>query len=211
MSDGQVRVELGCGARKMPGTIGLDVVALLGVDVIADMERGLPFRDNSIDELHAYHVLEHIDDLLGLVVEIWRVLRGGGRLHLKVPHAASPVNAWKDPTHRHALSIATFAYFDDTYYDGAVFSYYSPARFRIEHARLRFSAKGTPAPVPAPVQGRRMPLPEPHAIRVARRFFNPIFDALANRSRETQYACERFWGPIVGIEEVDLTLRALKD
>ncbi len=48
------------------------------------------------------------------------------------------------------------------------------------------------------------------AIRAARRFVNPIFDVLANRSRAAQYICERFWGPIVGIEEVDLTLRALK-
>jgi SAM-dependent methyltransferase len=205
-----VRVELGCGTRKIPGTVGLDIVTLPGVDLVADMERGLPFRDGSVDELHAYHVLEHVDDFLGVMGEIWRVLRDGGRAHLKVPHAASSFMTWKDPTHRRALSIATFAYFDDTYFDGAAFSYYSPARFRIERAKLRFSAKGTPAPLPPPEPGRKMPLPEPHAIRVARRFVNPIFDVLANRSRQAQYNCERFWGPIVGIEEVDLVLRAIK-
>jgi hypothetical protein len=43
-----------------------------------------------------------------------------------------------------------------------------------------------------------------------RRFLNPVFDAVANKSRSYQYACERFWGPIVGIEEAVLTMRAIK-
>ena len=130
-------VDLGCGNRKFAGSIGMDIVAVPGVvDVIADMSRGLPFRDNSLDGLYAYHVLEHVDDFLGLMGEIWRVCRHGGRVRVKIPHASSPYILWKDPTHKRGLSIATFAYFDDTYFDGAAFSYYSPARFRIERARL---------------------------------------------------------------------------
>ena len=38
-----------------------------------------------------------------------------------------------------------------------------------------------------------------------------MFDVFANRGRRWQYVCERFWGPIVGIEEADLVLRAQKD
>jgi hypothetical protein len=34
---------------------------------------------------------------------------------------------------------------------------------------------------------------------------------MANRSRKSQYLCERFWGPLIGIEEAVLVLRALKD
>jgi hypothetical protein len=33
---------------------------------------------------------------------------------------------------------------------------------------------------------------------------------MANKNRDFQYACERFWGPLVGIEEVVVTLRAIK-
>jgi hypothetical protein len=103
---------------------------------------------------------------------------------------------WKDPTHRRGLSIATFAYFDDTYFDGIAFSYYSPARFRIEKAKLNFTLtdrKVTPDLSPM------------------RRILNPMLEAVANRSRGWQYAAERFWGPIVGIEEAVLTLRAIKE
>ncbi len=203
-------VEIGCGARKIEGAVGIDLVRIPGVDIVADIERGLPLRSDSVDVLHAYHVLEHVDDFIALMGEVWRVLRDGGHAHVRVPHAASTYMTWKDPTHRRGLEIATFTYFDDTYFDGKAFSYYSPARFRIETARLMFSAKGTPAPMPAAAPGVTMPLPEPRAIRFARKFINPIFDAAANHNRATQYACERFWGPIVGVEEIHLLLRAIK-
>jgi SAM-dependent methyltransferase len=188
-------VDLGCGARKMQGAIGMDIVPVAGVDVVASMERGLPFKDNSLDGVYAYHVLEHMDDFLAIMGEIWRVCRDGAIVRIKVPHASSTYMTWKDPMHRRGLFIATFAYFDDTYFDGNAFAYYSPARFRIEKAKLNFTLtdrKVTPDLSPM------------------RRLLNPIFETIANRSRGWQYACERFWGPIVGIEEAVLTLRAIK-
>jgi SAM-dependent methyltransferase len=206
----RVIVDVGCGNRKMPAAIGIDIVRIPGVDVLGDLDRGLPLRTSSVDELHAYHLLEHVDDFSASMGEVWRVLKPDGRAHIKAPHAASPYMTWKDPTHRRGLSIATFAYFDDTYFDGAVFKYYSPARFRIERARLCFTATGPPVDMPLPPDGRPLPLVEPHAITVARRVANPLFHALANRGRKWQYACERFWGPLAGIEEVHVVLRAIK-
>jgi SAM-dependent methyltransferase len=189
-------VDLGCGSRKMAGTFGMDIVPVPGVDIVADMSRGLPFRDNSLDGLYAYHVLEHLDDFPAAVGEIWRVLRHGGRAFVKAPHACSTFMTWKDPTHKRGLSIATFAYFDDSYFDGAAFGYYSSARFRIERPRLNFT-----------LTDRRE---DPASYKRPRRFLNMVFDAMANKNRSYQYACERFWGPLVGIEEVVLTLRAIK-
>jgi SAM-dependent methyltransferase len=203
-----VVVDLGCGGRKVDGAVGVDIAAIPGVDVVADIERGLPLRDCSVDAFHAYHVLEHVDDFLATMTEIWRALRDGGRLYVRSPHAASTYTTWKDPTHRRGLTLATFTYFDDTYFDGAAFSYYSPARFRIEYARLGFSEKG--APVPMPVRDSALPPSEPHGVVVARRVLGRLFHAMANGSRQAQYACERFWGPVVGIEEVTLVLRAIK-
>ena len=138
-----------------------------------------------------------VDDFLAAVGEIWRVLKDGGRAYVKAPHACSTFMTWKDPTHRRGLSIATFAYFDDTYFDGVAFAYYSPARFRIEHAKLNFT-----------LTDRQV---HPPSYRLPRRVLNIVFDAIANKSRGYQYACERFWGPLVGIEEVVLTMRAIKE
>ena len=189
-------VDLGCGGRKMKGTYGMDIVPVPGVDIVADMSRGLPFADDSLDGIFAYHVLEHLDDFPAAMGEIWRVLKHGGKAYVKVPHASSPFMTWKDPTHKRGLSIATFAYFDDTYFDGYVFSYYSPARFRIEKAKLNFTLTDRQE--------------DPSSYKRPRRILNMVFDALANKNRSYQYACERFWGPIVGIEEAVLTLRAIK-
>lgn len=38
-------IDIGCGARKQPGTVGIDCRAFPGVDVVCDFERGLPFKD----------------------------------------------------------------------------------------------------------------------------------------------------------------------
>jgi SAM-dependent methyltransferase len=192
----RIKIDLGCGNRKVKGAIGVDTLPVPGVDVVADVNRGLPFQDSSVDAVYSYHILEHMDDFLATVNEIWRVCRPGALVYVKAPHAASSFVTWKDPTHRRGLSIATFAYFDDTYFDGAAFAYYSPARFRIERAKLNLTMSA---------RNEKLDLSWP------RRLGDMLFNAFANRSRRTQYFCERFWGPIVGIEEVELVLRATKD
>ncbi len=191
----RVRIDLGCGTRKVKGALGVDNVAIAGVDVVADLNTGLPFRDNAIDAVYVYHILEHLDDLLGTMNEIWRVCKPGALVFVKVPHAASTFVTWKDPTHKRGLFIATFAYFDSTYFDGAAFAYYSKARFRIERAKLRFTLSGRDEPV---------------QLGWPRRIVDTIFDALANKNRRFQYFCERFWGPLVGVEEAELVMRAQK-
>ena len=48
-----IKLDLGCGPHRLPGYIPID--DSLGHDV-----RALPFRDGSVDEIRASHVLEHI-------------------------------------------------------------------------------------------------------------------------------------------------------
>lgn len=191
----------------MAGAVGVDSVALPGVDVVATLKGGLPFRDDSVDVVHAYYVLElHNEDFLTALFEIWRVLRDGGTAHVKITHASSSYASWKNPAQRRGLSLATFTYFDTSYFAGAVFSYYSPANFTIERATLNFSATGRPN-APRSAHARSI---EPKGVTMLRGVLEPALHAIANRNRDTQYLCERFWGPIVGIEEASLVLRAIK-
>jgi SAM-dependent methyltransferase len=188
-----VKIDLGCGPKKVPGSIGVDIVPSPAVDVVADFSQGLPFRDNSADAVYAYHLLEHLDDFLGFMGDIWRICRPDGRVYIKVPHASSSYVTWKDPTHKRGMFIATFAYFDDTYFDGVDFAYYVKARFRIEKARLNFSIDNS------------------WGFPVPRRILGHLVHIVANRDRDSQFVCERFWGHLVGIEEAVLVLRALKE
>jgi SAM-dependent methyltransferase len=190
---GPKRVDLGCGRRQVPGTIGLDIDALPGVEIVADLSRGLPFRDNSLDEVHAIHILEHFDNFIAIMEEIHRACRPNAMLHIKVPHASCSYVTWKDPTHRRGMLLSTFTYFDQTYFDGSAFRHYTSAHFRIERAKLKFTLEGR------------------HSVPRPRRIAEWIVHALANRDRRTQYLCERYWANIVGIEEVELHMRAIKD
>ncbi len=59
-------IDLGCGPNKVQGAIGVDRVALPGVDVVHDLEiTPYPFPDNKFDEAHIYHVLEHMYEPMG--------------------------------------------------------------------------------------------------------------------------------------------------
>jgi len=43
------------------------------------------------------------------------------------------------------------------------------------------------------------------------RILSHLVHIVANRDRDSQFVCERFWGHLVGIEEAALVLRALKE
>jgi SAM-dependent methyltransferase len=186
-------VDLGCGFRKKPGAIGLDIARLPQVDILADVTRTLPFRDSSVDEVVASHLIEHVDNVMDLMAEIWRICKPDALVYFRFPHASTPFVVWVDPTHRRGVLLATFDYFDPDTLNGYLFNYYQRAKFRIVRKKLSFNLNAD-----AGVAGR------------TRRVAGRIVDALANRSPRAQYLCERFWGPLVGIEEAHIWLRALK-
>jgi ubiquinone/menaquinone biosynthesis C-methylase UbiE len=187
-----VRLDIGCGRSKFKGTLGVDLVALPGVDVVADLTRGLPFKDSSISEIYTSHTLEHVDNLTAVMEELWRVCKPNALVHIWVPHASCPFVTWIDPTHRRGMTIETFSYFNPATNH---LSYYSKARFEIVHARLNLSTIGM----------RRA------GLRRSRGLLAMIVEAVANRSRAWQYRAERWWGPLIGFDEARVVLRAIKD
>jgi hypothetical protein len=191
-------VDLGCGKRKQPGSIGLDVARIPeSVDVMGDVTR-TPFRDSSVSRVFAWHLVEHMDDLQALMAEVWRICRPGALVYLRFPHASATHSAWSDPTHRRGLTLETFDYFDQQTLPGRMFGYYHGAPFRVVKRRLTFSANAEDPTNAVPPHGR------------IRRVAGRLLDTLANRDRRQQYFCERFWGPAVGMEEAHVWLRAVK-
>jgi hypothetical protein len=103
--------DIGCGAAKqVPWAIGVDAVGRPGVDVVADIDAGLPFETASLDHVFAVHVLEHVADMVAVMGEIHRVLRPSGLLHVLCPHWRH-VNAAADPTHVRPIDALTFRWF----------------------------------------------------------------------------------------------------
>ena len=137
-----VILELGCGPGKKPGHIGIDIIDLPHVDIVADLEDGLPFLPNgSVDVIHANSILEHIRNFEPLLRDITRVLRKGGQARIFVPHFSNPY-FYSDYTHKRFFGLYTFYYFARKEHQLArtVPNFYSDVRIRIVSRKLVFKS-----------------------------------------------------------------------
>ncbi|MBS1266581.1 MAG: hypothetical protein MAG795_00548 [Candidatus Woesearchaeota archaeon] len=106
-----MKLNVGCGHDIKKGWVNLDVKKRKGVDVVHNLEKyPYPFEDNKFNLILADNVLEHLDDTIGCMNELHRILKPGGKLILKFPYFQHP-NAWVDPTHKKCLTVGTFRYF----------------------------------------------------------------------------------------------------
>ncbi len=121
-----LRLNLGCGRSPLEGWTNVDIAALPGVDVVADLDRcrtqPLPFPDNAASEFRMSHVLEHIGDTLALMQELHRIAEPGARLTLRTPYGSSD-DADEDPTHCHRFFMNSFGYFSQPFYWRADYGY----------------------------------------------------------------------------------------
>ncbi|MFD6967632.1 class I SAM-dependent methyltransferase [Streptomyces sp. NPDC059949] len=123
---GSNRLHLGCGRTILDGWINVDSFPLPGIDMIFDLEmpdkETLPFPDESVDEFLLSHVIEHIDNSLGLMQELHRVAKPDAVAWIRTPHGASD-DAHEDPTHVRCYFPNSFGYFSQPYYWRADYGY----------------------------------------------------------------------------------------
>jgi SAM-dependent methyltransferase len=101
-------LDVGCGQNKFAGAIGLDSNPRSHADVIHDLGSfPYPFETDQFDEIICRHVVEHVPDVIGLVTELHRITKPGGRLKIVTPHYSNPDWA-TDPTHRNHFNSYSF-------------------------------------------------------------------------------------------------------
>jgi SAM-dependent methyltransferase len=113
-----LKLDLGCGKNKVaPDFIAVDSLDFPGVDLVLDLTakessvqnadfsvthvyKKWPWADNSVDEIHASHFMEHLkaDERIHFINELYRVLKPGCSAKVIVPHWAS-CRAYGDLTH----------------------------------------------------------------------------------------------------------------
>jgi SAM-dependent methyltransferase len=81
-----LRLHIGSGNVRIPGWTNVDMQPLPGVDVIADVTRGLDFA--GAEAVFSEHFLEHLalDDALRFLLEVHRVLAPGAWARLSTPN-----------------------------------------------------------------------------------------------------------------------------
>jgi len=128
-------LNLGCGNHKADDEIGVDIIKTEKTDIVCDISKGkLPFMDGSIDIIRSRHSFEHVDDVVSLMSEMYRLLKHNGILEATVPHVSN-IDFFRDPTHKTFFTYGTFDYF----VEGMKPIEYSNVRFRYMEKKLIFS------------------------------------------------------------------------
>ncbi len=128
---GKVIVDLGCGMRKKPGSIGVDCNPAVKPDVLHSLDVfPYPFEDSSIDVLYADNSLEHLSDVIKAMEEIHRITKNGATVKIIVPYFRTQW-AFNDPTHKQYFSVDSLSYFDPGHVHSKLYPY-SKATFRVE-------------------------------------------------------------------------------
>ena len=176
-------LDIGCGDKKYPNSLGIDIRKTKQTDFVVNIEKGLPFKNNEFDLIYSNHTLEHIDPkkLVFVLEEIWRVTKPKGQIKIITPHF-SGVGAATNPTHlRAGFTSQTFNYFQSAEYPK-----YGKIGFRLSKLSLR------------KVRTRILPL----------NWFWHLIEILANVN---PLFCEIFWVYwFGGFDEIEFNLEPVK-
>ena len=125
-----IRLNLGCGPKKKQkeGYINIDKKEWVKPDLVVDFELAkLPFDTSSVDEIYTSHLLEHIENFIPFMEEIYRVCKPNIKIKIHAPHGLTEEGIG-DPTHERPLCPHTFDYFDRS---SPYFSYDFKCNFKV--------------------------------------------------------------------------------
>lgn len=112
-----LRLNIGCGKKHMKGYVNCDMYEETNADMIFDLEKKLPFEDNSIKEIYASMVVEHVTNIIQLINEFHRICVPGAKILIRVPFFSS----WHfstGVTHVRAFNHRSLDFFNGHYYTG---------------------------------------------------------------------------------------------
>lgn len=131
-------LDIGCGKRKIePDAVGIDISPGSAADKVWNLDcYPWPLEDNLFERIHMSHVIEHLEDPMRAMAEVYRVARDGADVFVTTPHFSSH-NSYVDPTHRRHLAAASFEYFT-----GNGFPTFAGAPFRFEIVSVELTFGG---------------------------------------------------------------------
>lgn len=86
------KIELGGGEWPLQGFTNIDIATENPInghkftpDIHHDLNEGIPFPDNFVDEIFSSHCLEHLKDPVFILKECFRVCKNGSKVKFLVP------------------------------------------------------------------------------------------------------------------------------
>ena len=128
-----MKVNLEAGNLIIDGYINHDLIKHSPqIELAFNLEdKDWPVEENSADELRAFDVIEHIENVVLFMDNCWKWLKAGGTLNMKACGWQNP-NAHVDITHkRPGFDITSFDYFDPLTQIGAEYGYYTNKKWKI--------------------------------------------------------------------------------
>ncbi len=93
----KTKLNLGCGGMYLDGYINIDLYYPI-IDLQHDLTKPLPYKDGTIDEIYASHIIEHFsrDEWKEIKKDWYRVLKTGGLLHIECPELSVCIKNYLD-------------------------------------------------------------------------------------------------------------------
>jgi predicted SAM-dependent methyltransferase len=109
------RLNIGCGNDTRDGWINIDSRKWNSNVVVRDVTRGLPYDNESVDEIYTSHMVEHLNptDAQFFLKECERVIKPDCKIEIRVPHGRGRDAFALD--HRSYYTEETFRLLHDEY------------------------------------------------------------------------------------------------
>lgn len=110
-----MKLHIGCGKKYLPGYKHLDVIDYDHVDYVCDARQLKMIADETVSEIYACHILEHVErsEVTDVLQEWHRVLKCGGEIRIAVPNFESIVEEYLEK--KDLMSFQGLLYGGQTY------------------------------------------------------------------------------------------------
>jgi SAM-dependent methyltransferase len=130
------KLNVGCGKDYKAGWVNLDFNREVRADMYHDLEKKLPFHDNTFDVILVDNVLEHVKNIFPLIDELWRIAKPNATIKIYVPHF-SGIYAMKHLSHYNFFGVGSFGIYTNLSpkFNG---ERYGEARFKVIREELLY-------------------------------------------------------------------------
>ena len=106
----KTKLNFGCGLKIKKDFLNVDMQRGDGIDKSFDFDKyPYPLNDNSFTYVEAVYILEHLNDVIKTVDELWRICKDKAIIKIVVPYYHSHA-AYQSINHKHYFSEASMHY-----------------------------------------------------------------------------------------------------